>query len=79
MFNCSISLVLLLHIFKSKRSDRDDSCVCILTAYWYSLSSFSETATNADKSKSNLDGLTSGTPDDHVEGTVEYLPKIQLR
>jgi len=34
-----------------------------------------ETATNADKSKSNVDGLISGTPDDHVEETVSIFRK----
>jgi len=79
MFNCSISLVLFLHIFKSKRSGQDDSCVCILTAYRYSLSSISETATNANKSKSNVDGLTSGTPNDHAEETVSSENTAALR
>jgi hypothetical protein len=36
-----------------------------------------KTAKNADKSKSNLDGLISGTQDDHIEETVKYLLKIQ--
>jgi hypothetical protein len=70
-------LVLFLHIFKGKRSGQDDSCVCIPTAYWYSLSTILETATNADKSKLNFDGLISGTPDDHDESTVKYLLTIQ--
>jgi len=77
MFKCSISWVLFLHIFKGKRSGRDDGGVCTPTAYCYSLSSVLETATNADKSEPNLDSLISGTPDDHVEETIKYLPKIQ--
>jgi hypothetical protein len=59
--------------------------VCIPAAYWYSLSPVLKTATNADKSKSHLDdlisshldGLITGTPDDHVEETVKYLLKVQ--
>jgi len=38
--------------------------------YWYPLLSLLETATNADKSKSYLDGLISETPDEDDEETV---------
>jgi hypothetical protein len=64
---------LFLQILKSKRSGQDGSCVYVPTAYWYPLLSFLEAATNADKSKSNLDGLLSQTPDDDVQESVSIF------
>jgi hypothetical protein len=61
-FSCSINLVLLSHILQNKRNGQVESLDCLPTAYRYSLPSILVTATTANKSKSNMDGLISGTP-----------------
>lgn len=73
MLSCSIHSVLFLQILKSKRCGQDGSCVYIPTAYWYPLLPVLETETNADKSKSDLDGLVLETPDEDVQETVNIF------
>lgn len=69
----SIHSVLFLQILKSKRYGQDGSCVYIPTAYWCPLFPFLETELNADKSKSDLDGLVSETPDEDVQEIVNIF------